>query len=70
MEYMEDTVSVRELNVDSRKRKRSDTNRERRKKAKYNDPNASLNSFVWKSQSCKHAANCNCVDLEHPVESV
>ena len=50
--------------------KRNDTDRERRKKAEYSDPYAPLNFFMRKSQSCKHAANCNCIDLEHPVESM
>ncbi|KAJ4451464.1 hypothetical protein ANN_02926 [Periplaneta americana] len=41
---MEDMVTVGEGNVGSRKRKRIETDRQRRKKAKYSDPFASLNS--------------------------
>lgn len=57
MENVEEMVSVCEENVGSRKRKHNDTDRERRKKARYSDPFAPFNSFVWKSQPCKHIAN-------------
>lgn len=57
METSEELVTVGDGNTRSRKRTRNETDREKRKKARYSDPFAATSSFQWKTHPCKHCDN-------------